>query len=78
MSLWIIDGWFLIAHISYINVEICSSVKAIKYIHKYIFKDNDRITVQLQQENDEVAHHPNERYIGPTQAAWNLLEYRNH
>lgn len=36
------------------------------------------MTVQLQNENDEVARHLNGRYIGPTQAAWNLFEYRNH
>ncbi len=59
-------------------MEVCSSIKAIKYIHKYTFKGNDRMTIQLQNENDEVACHLSGRYIGPTQAAWSLLEYRSH
>ena len=29
----------------YINVEACSSVEAIKYIHKYIYKSLDCTTI---------------------------------
>lgn len=29
----------------YINIEICNLVKTIKYIYKYIFKDNNQITI---------------------------------
>jgi hypothetical protein len=30
-------------------VEICSTVTAIKYIHKYIFKGSDRANVELAE-----------------------------
>lgn len=46
---WVVpySPYLLQKYQAHINVEVCSSVKAIKYIHKYIFKGNDRITVQL-------------------------------
>lgn len=56
---WVVpyNPFLLQKYQAHINVEVCSSVKAIKYIHKYIFKGNDRMTIQLQNENDEVARH---------------------
>ena len=35
----------------YINVEIYTSIKAIKYIHKYIYKGSDCTTLQLMDGN---------------------------
>ena len=32
---------------AHINVEVCGSVQAIKYINKYIYKGPDRTTVEL-------------------------------
>ena len=37
----------------YINVEIYTFIKAVKYIHKYIYKGSDRTTLQLT-DGDEV------------------------
>ncbi len=37
----------------HINVEVCVSVKAIKYIHKYIYKGHDRTTLEVQ-DHDEI------------------------
>ena len=46
-------SWRYQAHI---NVEVCASVQAIKYMHKYIYKGSDRTTIQLQvaENADEV------------------------
>ena len=38
---------------AYINIEVCASIKSIKYINKYIYKGNDRSTLQLI-DGDEV------------------------
>ena len=35
----------------------------IKYIYKYIYKDNDRITLRLVNNNNEIARYLNDRYI---------------
>ena len=57
---------------AHINVDICATFKAVKYIHKYIYKGADRATVQIDGFYDEIARYLNGRYIGPTQAAWQL------
>lgn len=63
---------------AHINVEICASVQAIKYINKYVYKGADRTTVRLGNENDEIARYLQGRYIGPTEAIWRLFEFSTH
>jgi len=63
---------------AHINVEVCGSVKAVKYIHKYINKGGDRATVILDSEHDEIQRYLHGRYIGPTEAVWRLFEFSNH
>jgi hypothetical protein len=60
----------------HINVEICNSIRAIKYIHKYIYKGHDRITVAT--EVNEVKRYLDARWIGPHEASWRIFEFRMH
>lgn len=48
---------------AHINVEICSTVRAIKYIHKYIYKGRDKVTLEVK-ETDEIKRYVTCRYIG--------------
>ena len=57
---------------TYINVEIYASIKAIKYIYKYIYKGNDLTTIEISRskainKNNKVARYLNTRYIGPSE-----------
>ncbi|THH13907.1 hypothetical protein EW146_g6363 [Bondarzewia mesenterica] len=61
----------------HINVEICASIKAIKYIHKYIYKGHDRATLELG-EVDEIKEYVDARYIGPVEACWHVFEFPMH
>jgi len=63
---------------AHINVEVCGSVKPVKYIHKYIYKGGDRATVILELDQDEIKPYLHGRYIGPTEAVWCLFEYSTH
>jgi hypothetical protein len=63
---------------SHINVEICCSVSAVKYIHKYIYKGGDRTTLELAKEIDEIKQHIDARYIGASEAAWRIFSFRMH
>ena len=61
----------------HINFEICSSLKVVKYIHKYIYKGFDQATVQIG-EIDEIKQYIDARYIGPVEACWRILEFSMH
>ena len=63
---------------AHINVEVCATIRAVKYIHKYIYKGTDRITVVARRTEDEIGEHLERRYIGPTEAAWHLFEFPVH
>ncbi|OBZ80660.1 hypothetical protein A0J61_11291, partial [Choanephora cucurbitarum] len=42
---------------AHINVECCQSVKAIKYINKYVYKSSDRTTLKLSDTENEGGRH---------------------
>ena len=70
--------YFSLLYKAHINVEVCRSVKAVKYIHKYIYKGGDRPTAIINSEHDEVKRHLHGRYIGPTEAVWRLFEFHTY
>ena len=70
--------YFSLRYKAHINVEVCGSVKAVKYIHKYIYKGGDRATAILESDQDEIQRHLHGRYIGPTEAVWRLFEFKTH
>ena len=39
---------------AHINVEVCISVTAVKYLYKYVYKGHDKALIQLQNINQEV------------------------
>ena len=47
--------YFRFRYEAHINVKVCGSVKAVKYIHKYIYKGGERAI--LDSEHDEVKRH---------------------
>jgi hypothetical protein len=62
---------------AHINVEICITVQAVKYIHKYIYKGRDRATLKIA-DTDEIRRYVTCRYISLSQAIWSLLEFLMH
>ena len=76
---WIVPyhPYFLRKYWAHINVEVCGTIHAIKYVHKYIYKGTDRAVLSVA-EDDEVQQHLNGRYISPSEAVWRLFEYPVH
>ena len=85
---WVVpfDPFLLQSLKSHVNVEICSSIKAIKYVLKYIQKGSDQAIFELQQserdkiqqnqpERDEIKNYQSVRYFGASQAAWRILQF---
>ncbi|GFY22040.1 ATP-dependent DNA helicase [Trichonephila clavipes] len=53
---------------AHINVELCRSIKSIKYICKYVNKGSDLVVFGVQNANDEVTSYQNGRYISTSEA----------
>ncbi|KAK8940603.1 hypothetical protein KSP39_PZI010696 [Platanthera zijinensis] len=66
---WVVpyNPWLLLKYDCHINVEICSSIKSIKYLYKYIHNGPDSVAFQVQPSSDhnEVAQYVNGRWICP-------------
>ncbi|UYV73989.1 hypothetical protein LAZ67_11001733 [Cordylochernes scorpioides] len=76
---WIVpyNSVLLRAFDSHINVEYCSSVKAIKYVCKYINKGTDQAVFSLNH-LDEVTQFQSGRYISSAEAVWRILSFSIH
>ncbi|XP_058791046.1 uncharacterized protein LOC131664174 [Phymastichus coffea] len=64
----------------HINVEIVSSITAVKYLYKYIYKGHDAATVVIGQadnsniiEHDESRNFIETRYVGPVEACYRIF-----
>ena len=47
-----VDPYLLLKYNSHINVEICSTISAIKYLYKYVYKGHDRVMFELKNKKD--------------------------
>lgn len=65
---------------THINVELCSSVKSIKYICKYVNKGSDLAVFEIQNinKNDEISHYQMGRYISSSEAIWRIFSFPIH
>ncbi len=65
-----------------INVEICSTMSAIKYLHKYVYKGHDRASIAVESDRDEIQEYLDARYISASESCWRifdfLLQVRSH
>ena len=51
-NLWVVpyNPYLCSKYSAHINVEICSSVTAVKYLYKYVYKGYDRVMASIQSE----------------------------
>ena len=82
---WIVPHCPLLCKIfkAHLNIEFCSSLKAIKYVCKYINKGADRAVFVLGQTNgdneiNEVETFQTGRYISSNEAAWRIFGFPIH
>ena len=59
---------------AYINIKVCSSVQAIKYIYKYVYKNYNIITISFKNPNNEIERYVSGRYVSMQQAVYYFLE----
>ncbi|WVZ94394.1 hypothetical protein U9M48_040292 [Paspalum notatum var. saurae] len=65
----------------HINVEACGSIKAVKYLFKYIYKGHDRASVVVTEGNkadgdiDEIKQYRDARWVTPPEALWRIYGF---
>jgi hypothetical protein len=77
---WVVpyNPFLLRKYRAHINVEVCATLDAVKYLHKYIHKGVDRTTVVAYEKNDEITNYESARYVSSSEAFWRLMEFDTH
>ncbi|KAL4590838.1 hypothetical protein LXL04_003781 [Taraxacum kok-saghyz] len=57
----------------HLNVEVCSSIKSVKYAFKYVYKGHDNKLSTLIQMNHKRYQDP--RYVSPPEAIWRIFSF---
>ena len=79
---WVIqyNPYLLAKFDCHINVEICSTIKAVKYLYKYIYKGYDRVAFHIVGDEDisdidEIEQFQTARWISTLEAAWRICKF---
>ena len=78
---WVVpyNKYLLRAFNCHCNVELCMSIRSIKYVLKYVHKGCDQATFALRSDQvDEISEYQNARYISSNEAVWRILEFPIH
>ncbi len=89
---WVVpyNPYLLMKYDAHINVEVCATVKSIKYLFKYVYKGHDCANIKLERpvpekmalsktlEWDEIKAHLDARYVSAPEAVWRLFEFPLH
>ena len=81
---WIVpyNPFLSVKYDAHINVEVVYSIKAVKYLYKYITKGSDRVIIRMANggerdiTNDEIERFVNARYISASEAYWRIYEFK--
>ncbi|XP_066933722.1 uncharacterized protein [Clytia hemisphaerica] len=65
---------------AHINLEACVSIKAVKYLYKYIYKGHDTAHIEIVEriDHDEIRTFLDARYVSAPEACWRLFAFPMH
>ncbi|XP_060970241.1 uncharacterized protein LOC115715135 [Cannabis sativa] len=79
---WVVpyNSYLLAKFDCHLNVKICSTIKAIKYLYKYIYKGHDRVAFNVTLQDDtstinEIDNFQCARWVSPPKAAWRIYRF---
>lgn len=69
------NRFLVLKYFCHINVEICVSIRAVKYLFKYITKGHDRAeaTIDDEDKDNEILRYLNARFLSPPEGKHNQL-----
>ena len=91
---WTVDSTWVVPHNlklcaefdAHINVEVCSTIKAVKYLYKYVYKGHDMAQARVRagsasqesepREINEIDLYLDSRYVGPCETLWRTYGFR--
>ncbi|XP_021770506.1 uncharacterized protein LOC110734673 [Chenopodium quinoa] len=63
----------------HLNVEVCSTIQAVKYLYEYVYKGHDRVSFNVAGEGnegvDEIENFQAGRWVSPCEAAWRIFGF---
>lgn len=71
------NPWLLLKYDCHINVDICSNIKSIKYLYKYVYKGPDRVAMEVHRGTgmDEIQQYVDARWICAQEALWKIFKF---
>jgi hypothetical protein len=89
---WVVpyNPYLLCKYQCHINVEVCNTVSAVKYLYKYVYKGHDRAEVRVHRDmatseedlqnevRDEVNEYVDGRYISASEASCRIYGFDLH
>ncbi|XP_074297252.1 uncharacterized protein LOC141627958 [Silene latifolia] len=79
---WVIpyNPYLLAMFDCHLNVEVCSTIKAVKYLYKYVYKGHDRVQFNVGGAGpnavvDEIERYQSGRWVSPPEAAWRIFDF---
>lgn len=79
---WVVvpyNPYLLMRYNYHINIEVCSSIKAVKYLFKYIYKGHDRASFIVETAGgrviNEIREYRDARFISPPEAIWRIYSF---
>jgi len=67
----------------HINIEIATSIMAVKYLFKYVYKGHDRASISVVNHDgsdpvDEISEYHDSRYVSAADSSWRIFGFRMH
>ncbi|CAN6580175.1 unnamed protein product [Malus baccata var. baccata] len=76
---WVIpcNSWLLLIYDCHINVEICCSIKSVKYLYKYVYKGPDRVAFEVHPEpiQDEIKQFVDAICVCALETLWRIFKF---
>ena len=82
---WVVPHnlYLCVAYNAHINIEVCNTIGAVKYLFKFVYKGSDKITFSFNlpentsniNSNDEINKFIDARYISASESIWRIFQY---